>query len=92
MAKFGLIGFAADIYGKHIKNVTIQDGQNCSKFYIENRNTLLRSRLNAVLKFVSNLDYVDKEKVEFKINVLIQNFIIRLPQLVLDLVECVYWI
>jgi dienelactone hydrolase len=63
VSKYGLIGFAADIYGRHIKNVTSEEGDNCARFYIDNRNTLLRSRLNAAIKFVSSLQCVNKEKV-----------------------------
>ncbi|KAI6183895.1 DLH domain-containing protein [Aphelenchoides bicaudatus] len=63
IASNGLIGFGGDIYGKHIKNETLIEGQSCAKVYVENRNTLLRSRLNAAINFVKTLPFVDCEKI-----------------------------
>ncbi|KAI6228308.1 Carboxymethylenebutenolidase [Aphelenchoides besseyi] len=64
IAKHNLIGFAADIYGSHIRNTTKEEGVNCARIYAENRNTLLRSRLKAVLSYVSSLPFVNKNKVD----------------------------
>lgn len=58
-----MVAFCADIYGKHIKNVTAEEGNNCARVYFGNRNTLLRSRLNAAIKYVTSLEFVDRERM-----------------------------
>ncbi|KAI6172217.1 Carboxymethylenebutenolidase [Aphelenchoides besseyi] len=63
MAKHNLIGFAADIYGAYVRNTTKEEGVNCARIYAENRNTLLRSRLKAVLSYVSSLPFVNNNKL-----------------------------
>jgi hypothetical protein len=62
------ISLSADIYGKHIKNETIEEGNNCARVYIDNRNTLLQSRIKAALNFVASLPFVDSDKVSLTAN------------------------
>lgn len=62
LAKLGYVAFAADIYGKGVRPVTIEDAGKTSLIY-KNDRQLMRKRINAALNELKKLKNVNPNKI-----------------------------
>ncbi|TMS35121.1 hypothetical protein L596_002585 [Steinernema carpocapsae] len=63
LAELGYVAFAADVYGKGKRGTTREENFALMKPLVEDRNGLLKGRLEGAFKFLAGLENVDARKI-----------------------------
>ena len=63
LARLGYVAFAADCYGKGVRGTTREENFALLKPLVDDRRGVLKARLDAALKQVKSLPYVDVTKI-----------------------------